>query len=44
MTVGGHTKVRVLILIETLNMFKVDESARESMGVHDSWRLNKSEG
>ena len=25
-----------------LNMFKLYESARESMRVHESWRLNKS--
>ena len=30
-------------IIEILNTFKVDESARQSMRVHDSWRSNKSE-
>ena len=29
-------------LSETLNMFKVDESARESMRVHENWRSNES--
>ena len=30
-------------LIDILNMFKVDESARESVRVHENWRSNESE-
>ena len=31
------------LLIETLNMFKVDKSDEDAMRVHESWRSNESE-
>ena len=31
------------LVIETLNMFKVDKSDEDAMRVHESWRSNESE-